>query len=135
MIPISKTEGQKRSQKQEKRITRSLKEIGLAARTQMASGSIWFAKSDVISELFQIEAKTKAKASKTINVKKEWLDKIEEEAFQGNRLGATVISFGDNTDYFILRDRDFLQLVEELIELRKQVERIDNDVKTSNGWF
>lgn len=116
---MAKSEGQVRSKKQEQRITRSLKEIGLQARTQMASGSIWFAKSDVISDLFQIEAKTRAKSSKTITVKKEWLDKIELEAFESNKTPATVISFGDTTDYFIIRDKDFLTLVEELIQLRK----------------
>lgn len=118
---MAKTEGQIRSKKQEQRITRSLKEIGMQARTQMASGAIWFAKSDVISDMFQIEAKTKAKPSKSISVQKLWLEKIEQEAFENNRVGATVISFGDNTDYFIIRDRDFLTLIEELRELRERV--------------
>jgi hypothetical protein len=122
---MAKSEGQVRSRKQEQRITRSLKEIGLQARTQMASGSLWFAKSDVVSELFQIEAKTKAKASKTMTIKKEWLDKIDEEAFENSKMAATVFSFGDNTDYFILKDRDFLALTEELLELRHRVEGLE----------
>lgn len=118
---MSKTEGQRRSHLQERRITKSLKEIGIEARQQMASGSVWFAKSDVISELFQIEAKTKAKPSKSISVKKEWHEKIEHEGFEANKIPALVYSFGDSTDYFALRDRDFLALVEELVELRGKV--------------
>lgn len=119
VLLVSKTEGQRRSQLQEKRITRNLKEIGLQARTQMASGAIWFAKSDVISDLFQIEAKTKATKSKSISVKEEWHSKIEQEAFEATKIGVLVYSFGGNTDYFSMRDRDFLSLVEELVELRK----------------
>ncbi|MGA4519278.1 hypothetical protein ACPA0F_18630 [Solibacillus silvestris] len=116
---MAKTEGQRRSQLQERRITKNLKEIGMEARTQMASGAIWFAKSDVISELFQIEAKTRAAKSKSISVKEEWHDKIEQEAFETNKIGVLVYSFGGNTDYFSMKDRDFLSLIEELVELRR----------------
>jgi hypothetical protein len=116
---MSKTQGQIRSRKQEQRITRSLKEIGLQARTQMASGSLWFAKSDVVSDLFRIEAKTKATPSKSITIKKEWHEKIEQEAFESSKIPALVYSFGDNTDYYVIRDRHFIELVEELVELRK----------------
>ncbi|MEC0276911.1 hypothetical protein [Peribacillus frigoritolerans] len=120
---MAKSEGQVRSRKQEQRITRSLKEIGMQARTQMASGSLWFAKSDVVSDLFQIEAKTRAKASKTMSIKKEWMDKIGQEAFEEGKLPALAFSFGDSTDYFVLKDQDFLALIEELIELRKRGEQ------------
>lgn len=124
---MAKTDGQKRSQRQEKRITKSLQEIGMEARTQMASGAIWFAKSDVISDIFQIEAKTRANPSKSISVKEEWHSKIEQEAFENNKMGALVYSFGGNTDYYALRDKDFLTLVEELVELRKRMEELEND--------
>lgn len=87
----------------------------------MASGSLWFAKSDVISNLFQIECKTRATKSKSITVQKDWLDKVEMEAFSSGKIPALAFSFGDSTDYFVLRDRDFLSLVEELIELRERV--------------
>lgn len=116
---MAKSEGQRRSKQQEARITKSLQDIKMQARTQMASGAIWFAKSDIVSELFQIEAKTKAKESKSISIKREWLEKIEREGFQARKIPALAFSFGDNVDYFALRDRDFLALVEELLELRK----------------
>lgn len=116
---MAKSLGQIQSRKQERRIVKSLKEIGLQARQQMASGAMWFAKSDVISDMFQIEAKTKAKPSKSITLKSEWFDKIHQEALMVNKIPALVFSFGDNVDYFVLRDRDFLEIVEELLALRE----------------
>ena len=122
---MAKSESQYRSQKQERRITRNLKEIGLESRTQMASGAIWFAKSDVISSLFQIEAKTRARKAKSITVKEEWHEKIESEAFENSKIPALVYSFGGNVDYFALKDRDFLALVEELLDLRHRMESLE----------
>lgn len=117
---MSKSQGQIQSKKQENRITKSLKQIGEEnARRRMMSGALWFAKSDVVSNLFQIEAKTKAKPSKSHTIQKEWLDKIEQEAFDNSKIPALVFSFGTAKDYFALPDREFLTLVEELLELRK----------------
>lgn len=105
---------------QEKRITKSLREIGMEARRQMASGSVWFAKSDVVSSLFQIEAKTRAAPSKSITIQKQWMEKIHDEALQANKTPALVVSFGDGNDYYVVNSRDFLSLMEELMDLRRQ---------------
>lgn len=102
------------SKKQEKRITKNLNKIKAEAKTLIASGSLWFAKSDIVSKYFRIEAKTKAKASKQITIKREWLKKIEEEALMTSKTPALAFSLGDGVDYFILRDRDFYRLIEEL---------------------
>ena len=109
------------SKLQERRITKNLSEIGDAAKRTPGSGNQWYAKSDVVSEMFRLEAKTKVKPSKTMTVHKEWLDKIGEEALETNKIGVLVFSFGDSKDYFTLEARDFLTLMEELIELRKKV--------------
>lgn len=111
---MSKTKGQIQSNKQEKRITKSLNQIKQDAKKVIASGALWFAKSDVVSKLFRIEAKTKAQPTKQITIKKEWMEKIELEAFESNKLPALAFSFGDGTDYFILRDKDFYSIVEKL---------------------
>ncbi len=115
----------KMSNNQEKRITRSLNEIKEASRQQISSGSLWFAKGDVITSSFLIEAKTKEKASSSITVKKEWLDKIETEAFDVRKIPALAFSFGTQTDYFVLKDKHFIALVEELKELREVVKNYD----------
>jgi hypothetical protein len=106
---------------QEKRITKSLTEIGDAAKRQIASGALWLAKSDVVSNMFRVEAKTRVNPSKTMTVHKEWHDKILAEALETNKIGVLVYSFGDGKNYYSLEQRDFLALMEELIELRKKV--------------
>lgn len=116
---MSKSRGQIASRRQETRITKSLQQIKQQAKRVMASGALWFAKSDIVSELFQIEAKTKEKPSQSMTIKKEWMDKIEQEGFDNKKIPALAFSFGESTDYFVLRDRDFYTLVEELVELRR----------------
>lgn len=85
----------------------------------MNSGAIWFDKSDVVSKNFRIEAKTKVKPSKSITIKKEWLEKIEKEAFLTGKIPTLVFSFGDGKDYFILTDEDFYRIAEKLNEMRE----------------
>lgn len=102
----------KQSQRQEQRITRNLREIKEDARTTLNSGSIWFDKSDVVSKNFRIEAKTKMKECKSVSIKREWLDKISNEAFETGKLPALAFTFGDNQDYFVLDDKTFYKLVE-----------------------
>ena len=91
-----------------------MQEIKEEARQTMNSGAIWFNKSDVVSKNFRIEAKTRIKPSKSIIIKKEWLEKIEKEAFLTGKTPALAFSFGDGKDYFILTDKDFYEIVERL---------------------
>ncbi len=91
-----------------------MQEIKEEARQTMNSGAIWFNKSDVVSKNFRIEAKTRIKPSKSITIKKEWLEKIEKEAFLTGKTPALAFSFGDGKDYFILSDKDFYEIVERL---------------------
>lgn len=126
---MAKTEGQVKSVKQENRITKSLNQLKLDAKRQIASGAKWFAKSDVVSSMFQVEAKTRAKPSGSISVKKEWYDKIEMESLDTGKIPVLVYSFGDSTDYYSLRDRDFMAIMDELLELRSaQEEPVLNEV-------
>lgn len=86
----------------------------------MNSGATWFNKSDVVSKNFRIEAKTRTKPSKSITIKKEWLEKIEKEAFLTGKTPALAFSFGDGKDYFILSDKDFYEIVERLGDIDGQ---------------
>jgi hypothetical protein len=112
-------ENRRKSDIQEKRITKSLKQIKEESKRAIASGAKWNCKSDVISEHFRVEAKTKASPSSQITLKKEWFDKISNEAFETNKTPVLVFSFGTSTDYYCLEDRDFLALMEELFRLRE----------------
>ncbi|GEA16806.1 hypothetical protein E308F_30520 [Moorella sp. E308F] len=105
------TERQRKSKIQERRITKSLAELGQEAKRQVASGALWFAKSDVVSEIFQVECKTKIKPSKSITLQKVWFDKIYKEALQAGKIPAVVISFGDGEDYFCIRAKDLYSLL------------------------
>lgn len=83
----------------------------------MNSGAIWFNKSDVVSKNFRVEAKTRTKPSKSFTIKKEWLDKIEKEAFLTGKIPTLAFSFGDGKDYFVLTDEDFYMIAEKLGEV------------------
>lgn len=114
------TPQQRVSRRQEKRITKSFKEIQESARQTPGSGNQWHSKSDVVTELFRIEAKTKVKPSKSIILKKEYFDKIELEAFETGKLGMVAFSFGDQKDYLAIEATEFIVLMEELLEYRKR---------------
>jgi hypothetical protein len=108
-----------RSQNQEKRICRSLKEILADSVCTPASGA-GNVKSDVVSELFRIEAKTKDRLSKSIKLEKEWFDKIFIEAVETKRIPVLAFSFGNKEDFYALRGNDFFALMSELIEGRNE---------------
>jgi Holliday junction resolvase len=107
------------SNKQEKRITKSMKQIQESVRRTPASGALWQCKSDVVSEHFRIECKTKVKPSKSITVQKEWVDKITLEALQTGKTPLLVISFGDGKDYVLMEANDFLTMAGDMKEKGK----------------
>ena len=75
---------------------------------QPNSGATMFAKGDVVTDKFLIECKTRIGEQASINVKKEWLLKNEEEAFAMNKdYSAVAISFGDNKNYYIIDEKLF----------------------------
>lgn len=84
---------------QEKRIAKLL-----SGRVTPNSGGTKFGGGDVIAEPFLIEAKTVTTPKNSISVKKEWIDKINKQAFeQGLREGIVAIQFEpDGMNYFLL---------------------------------
>lgn len=98
------------SKKQEKRVA---KEIG--GRTVANSGATRFNKGDVITDNWLIECKTKTKLSESIVLKREWIEKNEEEAFAMNKLySAVAIDFGDGKQYYVINSKLFKKLAENL---------------------
>ena len=79
------------------------------------SGATKFSKGDVTSDDWLIECKTKTKPSESISIKREWLEKNEEEAFaMGKHHSALAFSFGDihhDTDYYIISEEEFKRLL------------------------
>lgn len=105
-----------RSSQQEKRIAKAV-----GGRQVVGSGSTPFLKGDVIAGKLFIEAKTKMEPSKSISVKKAWLEKAKEQMFSTRKEEyAVAISFGDPKEYYIIEDTYF----EELLKAREAISRL-----------
>ena len=105
-----------KSSQQEKRIAKAM-----GGRQVVGSGSTPFLKGDVtVGKLF-IEAKTKMEPSKSISVKREWLDKAKEQALATRKEDyALAISFGDNKEFYVIEDT----LMEDLYKSREALRGI-----------
>ena len=97
-----KSEGQKQSQKHEKRLAKAI-----GGQTTAASGAFWSRKGDVRSAGLLVEHKWTGKKSKTISSAE--LKKITNEALMDGRLPVFGIHL-DGEDYVILLETDFLEL-------------------------
>lgn len=97
------------SKKQENHIA---KELGLKRTPN--SGATLFQKGDVAGRAILVEAKTVTKPQKSITLKKEWLEKNQEEAFaRGKSLAVLAFDFGDGERYYALREQDFKMLYQQ----------------------
>ena len=107
-----------KSSQQEKRIAKAM-----GGKQVVGSGSTPFLKGDVIVDKLFIEAKTKMEPSKSISVKKEWLEKAKEQALATRKEDyAVAISFGENKEYYIIEDT----LMEELYKSREALRRVQD---------
>lgn len=102
------------SAKQEKTVAKAI-----GGRQTANSGATPWQKSDVLSEQFAIECKTKTTASESISIKKEWFTKQKQEAvFMGKPYSVVVFSFGpDEENHYIIDEYLFQFLQEKLSEL------------------
>lgn len=102
------------SKKQENKIA---KEVN--GRRTANSGATAFQKGDVIADDFLIEAKTTTATLKaSFSIKKEWLEKNEEEAFaMGKTHSALAFQFGeDEPNYYVISEKHFKEYLELLKE-------------------
>lgn len=105
------------SNKQEKHVAKAI------GGNQVAnSGATMFSKGDCSNEKWLIECKTKTSPSQSMSIKKEWLEKNEEEAFAMRKNhSALAFNFGDihnAQNYYIISEQEFLRFLklEELYE-------------------
>ena len=85
------------------------------------SGATLFDKSDVKTDLFTIECKTKTTNSESFTLKRAWFDKQIRESIQmGKPYSAIVINFGPdapyNENYYIIDENLFRTLLDYLNE-------------------
>ena len=88
-------------------------------RRSKNSGATMFDKSDVSTDKFNLECKTKTSHSESISIKKEWFEKNKEEAlFMGKPYSAVVFNFGpDEENHYIIDEYLFLELLAHLNSL------------------
>jgi len=101
-----KSEGQKQSQKHERRIAKAI-----GGQVNAASGAFWSRKGDVRSDDLLVEHKWTGKKSKTITSAE--LKKITNEAIMDGRTPVFGIHL-DGEDYVLLLETDFLEIREKL---------------------
>lgn len=104
------------SSKQEKKVAKAV-----SGKQTANSGATKWSKGDVTTDDWLLECKTHTEPREQFTIKKEWIDKNREEAFQmGKHHSAIVIDFGDGKQHYLISERDFLQLLEYM---RKESER------------
>ena len=100
------------SDRQEKRTAKKL-----GAKVQTSSGSGDFLKGDVVSDTCLIECKTCVTEKKSFSIKKEWLDKVDEQCYaMGKRYPILAFDFGDGENYYVLPESVMKKFVEYLNE-------------------
>jgi hypothetical protein len=79
------------------------------------SGATKFRKGDVIADDWLFECKTHTEERQQFTIKREWIEKNKEEAFQmGKHHSAIVIDFGDGENYYLIDEKSFLEYKELL---------------------
>lgn len=96
------------SSKQEKCVAKSL-----GGRVQPNSGATPFLKGDVTTEDWLVECKTQLTNKNSFTIKKEWLEKLEEERFAMRKPNMTLaFNFGPNEqNYYIITEKTMKQLM------------------------
>ena len=86
------------------------------SRTPNSGATAW-AKGDVTTDQFLLEAKTKTKSSDTITIHKDWFTKNREEAaFMGKPYNAVVFNFGPGEENHYVIDEDLFQILQETLK-------------------
>ena len=101
-----KSEGQKQSQKHEKRLAKLVD-----GSVNAASGAFWSRKGDVRSKDLLIEHKWTGK--KQVTIKSEVLKKITREAILDNRIPVLGLHL-DGENYVVLLEDDYLEMRDNL---------------------
>lgn len=106
------------SGRQERNVAKALK-----GKVVANSGAPMFVAGDVARDNWLIECKTKTSPSQSMSIKKEWLEKNEEEAFAMRKEhSALAFNFGDihnAQNYYIISEQEFLRF----LRLEEQYER------------
>lgn len=98
------------SNKQEKHIAKVT-----GGKVQSNSGGTKFGGGDVHTDKFFIEAKTPTKNQTSFSIKKDWIEKMNEQAYeQGKHEAVLAFRFDPDTDndLYVLSQRQFLEYLD-----------------------
>ena len=106
------------SKKQEEAVAKAV-----GGRRSKNSGATMFDKSDVSTDKFNLECKTKTSHSESISIKKEWFEKNKQEAmFMNKPYSAIVFNFGpDEENHYIIDEYLFVELLQHLNTLEEDI--------------
>lgn len=98
----------KYSSKQEKYVAKTL-----GGRVQPNSGATPFLKGDVVANDWLVECKTQLTNKSSITIKKDWLEKLEEERFAMRKPNmALAFNFGpDEQIYYVISEKTMKQIM------------------------
>lgn len=86
-------------------------------RTPNSGATDFGGKGDVVTKRFVLEAKTKMSKSKSISLKREWFDKLAEEAtFSGKPYSALVFNFGPGEKNHYVIDEDLFVVLQGYLD-------------------
>lgn len=102
------------------------------AQEQINSGAIWHMPGDVITEEALMECKERgtvsAKGEKQISIKKDWLDKIAEEALSSGRAPLLPFGFKNDEEIYVVAKFDlWLELVQTIDILKARIQKLEGD--------
>ena len=92
-------------------------------RRSKNSGATMFDKSDVSTDKFNLECKTKTSHSESITIKRDWFLKNKEEAMAMNKPhSAIAFNFGPGEEnHYIIDEYLFLELLDHLNTLEENI--------------
>lgn len=100
------------SNRQEKKVAKAV-----GGKQVSNSGATAFNKGDVTSDNFLIECKTCVEDKKSFSIKKDWLEKNKEEAFEmGKDYSALAFNFGPGSENYYVIDEKLFKILKEVLE-------------------
>ena len=100
------------SSRQEKKVAKAV-----GGKQVSNSGATAFNKGDVTSDNFLIECKTCVEDKKSFSIKKDWLEKNKEEAFEmGKDYSALAFNFGPGSENYYVIDERLFKILKEAVD-------------------
>lgn len=109
------------------------------ARRQPNSGAMWHSKGDIKLHHALMECKergtTNSRGEKQITIPKEWLDKMEKEAFQeGREFWYLPFGYKGSEDIYLVKPFNHeMQLINDVREARERIEQLEERLKELGG--